>query len=328
MTSCIDTDCKIAALLDRRSVGNFLLALGELDSKRNGIGFVHAWTLAHLGELRSLPPCPFCQKKKKVDDETKRLETDSSDIYLATQTSDNILRFLHVCYDPPARLANAIRTQGSRGGSCVEKEFERAVRKVAYIHPEWIDERTLDAILYVEMCQMKADDYDFTEYLEQMPLIENIISSVIQAHVMTSRCPLKAAASDYRSINEHSTTQRLRAVARNYRVEPARLEKDFERTWRVGLMGLLLRKPGSDLEDLKRRYPHLLCRMMSNALREGFIKSVGFPASSAKYFELASLNHPRVVRKAAYHAHLAIKYHGIHSSEYIGEMRECASDVE
>lgn len=165
----------IASMLGAPCVGNFLLALGNgkhCDGAcvtRRADDFIKAWTHVNAQKLFGTPRdnCPICGTNKNVK---KGVQIH--------QEIARILTNLHDSNDPAETLARTLQRTGSRGGSSVSPAMEKALRIVVFTHPEWVDGFTKDAVLHVKSCQEKADAYDWTEYLEQMPLIENMLLSV------------------------------------------------------------------------------------------------------------------------------------------------------
>lgn len=92
--------------------------------------------------------------------------------------------------DDVLQVADMIRRQGTRGGSHVtEASIERvvdALLMVTGVHADelyWKGARVLailsEAVAHVEACQEKADAYDYTEYMEQIPRIRELQCAVM-----------------------------------------------------------------------------------------------------------------------------------------------------
>jgi len=77
-------------------------------------------------------------------------------------------------------LDRDIRARGSRGGTYLtDQDVVGLVGRIRDpANP--VDERTLSAVQHVRACQESADAYDWTEYMEQMPKIMELLHAVTQ----------------------------------------------------------------------------------------------------------------------------------------------------
>lgn len=77
-----------------------------------------------------------------------------------------------------SEIQKEIQCKGTRGGSHLNKEWMCYILQKLDLNKFEVDENTLESAKYVAYCQEKADAYDWTDYFEQMQMIDVLIEKI------------------------------------------------------------------------------------------------------------------------------------------------------
>lgn len=75
-------------------------------------------------------------------------------------------------------LEKEIMKKGTRGGTHITDDWLQSIIELIKQKNTPIDEQTYEAVHYLRVCQERADAYDWTEYFEQMPKIDELEKAI------------------------------------------------------------------------------------------------------------------------------------------------------
>lgn len=76
-----------------------------------------------------------------------------------------------------------IKSKGTRGGTYITNEWLNKLEVIINNNPFFVNKETFESADYLMICQEKADSYDWSEYMEQVPKID-YLKSILQ-HAIT-----------------------------------------------------------------------------------------------------------------------------------------------
>lgn len=283
---CDDVLVQVFSHLDDKcSVRSLLLALGTWAKiPRNANTVFVSWFRIHGQAFLRSKPCCF---------------RNGNDFH-ATKASkaSGMFRDLHVKEKNPREwIIRYVAGRAGRGGALLDDDDERLICLVAFLHPEWLDENTVDAVLYTRYCETKAEDYDGCKWVYVIEVTDSMIRHIMRALPHTCRLRVMERATTDESYSRVFRTyynfplfgyyERLLAASSDM-FAPTAIERTLREVkawpqhwswffhglfdtfqnefgerlekWKPRIVGDTFPDPGfMDAKDIRMRHPWLLC---------------------------------------------------------------------